>query len=75
MCSMLVAVSLGCTRHADAGELSDAVQAGSVVLAGHGEALVYVNLTARACVAPTALALKRTLRVNTLPKVFTWVRT
>lgn len=66
---------LRCTRHADAGELSNAVQAGSIIQAGHGQALVNVNLAARACVASATLALEGTLRVHTLPKVFAWVRT
>ena len=61
------------TWHADAGELSDAVQAGGVVLAGHGEALVDVDLAAGAGVAPAALALEGSLGVDALPEVLAGV--
>lgn len=63
------------TWHADASELSDAVEAGGVVLAGHGQTLVDVDLTAWAGVTPTALALEGALRVHTLPKVLAWIGT
>lgn len=57
------------TWHADAGELSDAVQAGGVVLARHGQTLVDVDLAPRAGVAPAALALEGALGVHALSKV------
>lgn len=63
------------TWHADAGELSDAVQARCVILAGHGQALVDVDLAARAGVSSATLALERPLRVHTLPEVLTGIRT
>jgi len=61
------------TWHADAGELPDAVQTGGVVLAGHGETLVDVDLAPGAGVAPPTLALEGALGVHTLPKVFAGV--
>ena len=63
------------TGHADAGELPDAVQAGGVVLAGHGEALVDVDLAAGAGVAAAALALEGPLCVHALPEVLAGVGT
>lgn len=68
------------TWHADAGELPDAVQAGGVILARHGQALVDVDLAPRAGVAPAALALEGALGVHALSKMLTrvgacgWVR-
>lgn len=68
------------TWHADAGELSDAVQAGGVILARHGQALVYVDLAPRASVTPAALALEGALGVHALSKMLArvgacgWVR-
>lgn len=61
------------TWHADAGELSDAVQAGGVILARHGQALVYVDLAPRASVTPAALALEGALGVHALSKMLAWV--
>lgn len=63
------------TWHADACELPDAVQAGGVVLAGHGQALVDVDLTARPGVSSATLTLEGALCVHTLPKVLTGVGT
>lgn len=73
-CSGACEVS-GHTGHADTGELSDAVEAGGVILAGHGQTLVDVNLTARAGVATATLALERSLCIHTLSKVLAWVGT
>lgn len=61
------------TWHADAGELSDAVQASGIILAGHGNAFIDVNLTTWASISPTALTLEGTLCVHTFPKMLTWV--
>ena len=63
------------TWHADARELPDAVQAGGIVLAGHGQALVDVDLAARPCVATAALTLEGALCVHTLAKVLAGIRT
>ncbi len=63
------------TWHADAGELSDAVQASGIILAGHGKAFVDVNLTTWAGISPTALTLEGALCVHTFPKMLTWVGT
>lgn len=63
------------TWHADAGELSDAVQAGGVILARHGQTLVDVDLAARAGVASAALALEGALGVHALSKVLARVGT
>lgn len=57
------------TWHADAGELSNAVQASGVILAGHREAFVDVNLTSRACIPSTALTLEGALCVHTFSKM------
>lgn len=63
------------TWHADASELSDAVEAGGVVLAGHGQTFVDVDFTTWASVTPTTLALEGALRVHTFPKVLAWIGT
>lgn len=63
------------TRHANTGELADAVKAGGIVLAGHGQALIDVNLTARAGITTATLALEGSLCIHTLSKVLAWVRT
>lgn len=57
------------TWHADAGKLPDSVQAGGVILARHRQALVDVDLAARAGVATAALALEGALGVHALSKV------
>lgn len=61
----------GCppTGHADALELPNLVQAGGIVLAGVGEALVDVDLAARARVALQTLALEGPLGVDAFPRV------
>jgi len=64
-----------CTWHTDAGELSNAVQASGVVLAGHGQAFVDVNLTSRAGISPAALTLEGALCVHTFTKMLTWIGT
>lgn len=61
------------TWHADAGELSNAVQASSVILAGHGQAFVNVNLTSWTGISSAALTLEGALCVHTFPKMLTWV--
>lgn len=61
------------TWHADASELSDAVEASGIVLAGHGQTFIDVNFTTWASVTPTTLALKGALRVDTFPKMLTWI--
>lgn len=63
------------TWHADAGELSNAVQASGVILAGHGQAFVYVNFTSWSGISPTTLTLKGALCVHTFSKMLTWVGT
>lgn len=63
------------TWHADAVEVSDLVQAGGLVPARVGRALIDVQLTARSHVAPLALALERALGVDALAGVLTWVGT
>lgn len=63
------------TWHADASELSDAVEASGVVLAGHGQTFIDVNFTTWASVPPTTLALEGAFRVDTFPKVLTWIST
>lgn len=63
------------TWHAYTGELSNAVQASGVILAGHGQAFVYVDLTAWTFISPTTLTLERALCVHTFPKMLTWVGT
>lgn len=63
------------TWHADASELSDAVEASGIVLAGHGQTFIDVNFAAWAGVTPTALALEGALRVDALPKMFAWIGT
>lgn len=63
------------TWHADTGELSDAVQACGVILAGHGKTFVDVNLTTWASISPTTLTLEGALCVHTFPKMLTWVGT
>ena len=63
------------TWHTDTGELSDPVQAGGVVLAGHGQAFVDVDLTTGTSISPTALTLEGTLSVHTFTKVLTRVGT
>lgn len=65
----------GHTRHADTGELADAVEAGGIVLAGHGQALVDVNLAARAGITTATLALEWSFCIHTLSKVLAWVGT
>lgn len=75
-CSVMHMIKVSkCTWHADTGELADAVEAGGIVLAGHGQALVDVNLTARPGIAAATLALERSLCIHTLSKVLTWVGT
>lgn len=61
------------TWHADTGELPNAVQASRIILAGHGQALVDVNLTAWAGVSSAALTLKGALCVHALAKMLTRV--
>lgn len=68
-------VSPHVTWHTDAGELSNAVQASGVVLAGHGQAFVDVNLTSRAGISPAALTLEGALCVHTFTKMLTWIGT
>lgn len=68
-------VSPHVTWHTDAGELSNAVQASGVVLAGHGQAFVDVNLTSRAGISPAALTLEGAFCVHTFTKMLTWVGT
>lgn len=63
------------TWHTDAGELSNAVQASGIVLAGHGQAFVDVNLASRACISPAALTLEGALCVHAFAKMLTWVGT
>lgn len=63
------------TWHADAGKLSNAVQASGIILAWHGEALVDVNLTSRASISPAALALEGALCVYTFSEMLTRVGT
>lgn len=63
------------TWHADAGELSDAVQASGIILAGHGQAFIDVNLTTRASISPAALTLEGAFCVHTFPEMLTWVGT
>ena len=61
------------TWHADTGELSNAVQAGGIILAGHGKAFIDVNLTAWSSISTTALTLEGALGVHALPEMLTWV--
>lgn len=56
-------------------EVSYLVQAGGLIQAGVGHALVDVQLAARPHVATLALTLERALGVYTLPCVLTWVGT
>lgn len=63
------------TWHADASELPDTVEASGIVLAGHGQTFIDVNFATRASITPTALALKGALRVDTFPKMLTWIST
>lgn len=63
------------TWHADAGELPDTVQTGGVVLTGHGQTFVDVDLAARARVTPATLTLEGAFCVHALPKVLAWVCT
>lgn len=63
------------TWHADAGKLSDAVQASGIILAGHGQAFIDVNLTTRPSISPAALTLEGAFCVHTLPEMLTWVGT
>ena len=62
------------TLHADAAEAPDLVQAGGVVLAGVGYALVDVEFAARPVVALHALAGEGALGVETLASVLARVR-
>lgn len=64
-----------CTWHADAFEASNLVQAGGIVLARVGHALVDIEFTAGTHIACGAFALKRALGVNALPSVLTRVGT
>lgn len=73
-CSLHLSLGLN-TWHADAGELSNAVQASGIILAGHGQAFINVNLTTRASISPAALTLEGALCVHTFPKMLTWVGT
>lgn len=61
------------TRHADALELPDLVQAGRVILTRVGDALVDVDLAAGAGVALRTLALEGAQRVDALARVLTGV--
>lgn len=61
------------TWHADALELADLIQAGGIVLAGVGEALVDIDLAAGARVPLETLALEGALRVDAFPSVLTGV--
>lgn len=63
------------TWHADAVEVSYLVQAGGLIHARVGDALVDVQLAARPHVTPLALALEGTFGVDTLPCVLTRVGT
>lgn len=63
------------TWHADAGELSNAVQASGIILAGHGQAFIDVNLTTRAGISTAALTLEGAFCVHAFPKMLTWVGT
>lgn len=63
------------TWHADASELSDAVEASGIVLAGHGQTFIDVNFTTWASITSTTLALEGALRVDTFPKMLTWIGT
>ena len=62
-----------CTRHADAGVVPDAVQAGALVLTGVRGALVDVLLTAWPGIAAHAVTRERAVRVHTLTAVLTGV--
>lgn len=61
--------------HADAGELSNPVKTGGIILAGHGQAFIDVNLTTWAGISPATLTLERPLCVHTFSKMLTWVCT
>ena len=61
------------TWHADAVKVADLVQAGGLVQAGVGHALVDVQLAACAHVARLALALEGSFGVQALPSVLTRV--
>lgn len=63
------------TWHADAAEASNLVQAGRVVLAGAGHALVHIQLTARPGVALQTLALEGAPGVDALAPVLTRIGT
>lgn len=61
------------TWHADTVEVSYMIQAGGLVPAGVGHALVDVQLAARPHEPPLALTLERALGVDALPCVLTGV--
>lgn len=63
------------TWHADALEGSNLVQAGGLVHAGVGHALVDVHLAPRPHVTPLAVTLERTLGVYALPRMLARVGT
>ena len=64
-----------CTWHADAGVFSNLVQAGGIILAGIGQALVDVLLAARPHVSLEAVTGERALCVHTQAVVLARVRT
>lgn len=61
------------TWHAQACEAPNLIQAGGIVLAGVGMALVDVHLTARPRVALQTLAVEGAVRVHTFPCVLTGI--
>lgn len=63
------------TWHADASELSDAIQASGIILTGHGQALIDIDLTTWAGISPATLTLEGSLCVHAFPKMLTWVGT
>lgn len=63
------------TWHADASKLSDPVEASGIILAGHGQTFIDVNFTTWASITPTTLALEGAFRVDTFPKMLTWIGT
>lgn len=63
------------TRHTDTVKVSNLVQAGGLIHAGVGFALVEVQLAAWPHVTPLAVTLEWTLDVFTLARMLTWVGT
>lgn len=64
---------LTCTRHADAGVVSDAIQTGAVVLAWVRGALVDILFTARPGIASNTVTGEGAICVHTLATVLTRV--